>query len=258
LRAKKKYGQHFLNSEIYISEIAHAIVAQAGVSPRIMEVGPGRGALTKKIIDAFKEFKAVEIDDELLPLLENQIPSLKGKVIIDDFLKLDLNEVFDGKEFILTGNYPYNISSQIIFKMIEYRALVPVMIGMFQKEVAHRIIAPPNSKTYGILSVLTQFYYDGSLIMDIGPEAFTPPPKVDSSVILLKRHHKFANKTNESLFKTVVKQSFNQRRKMIRNTLKSFFSNKDLLNDEMFTKRPEHLSIEDFIYITNLIDQQEK
>lgn len=259
MKAKKKFGQHFLIDEKYIEDIATAITDLKDRCNAIIEVGPGKGAITEKIYTAFESFYAIEIDQEAISHLNKNFASLSGNIIEADFLSHDLKTIFPDQQFILAGNYPYNISSQIIFKMISYRHQIPFMIGMFQREVAERIVSNPNSKAYGIISVLTQFHYKGRLLFNLEPEAFDPPPKVFSSVILLERHEDYIDFKDEKLFKAVVKQGFNQRRKMLRNTLKSFFKDPENLTKDIFTKRPEHLSVQDFIYICELIkkDQHE-
>lgn len=171
---------------------------------------------------------------------------------------MDLNQVFENEEFLLAGNYPYNISSQIIFKMLDHKERIPVMVGMFQKEVADRLVSAPGSKVYGVTSVLTQFHYHGKVLFELEPEAFSPPPKVRSSVIVLERHNEHLGMVDEKLLKRVVKSAFNQRRKMLRNTLKTFFvNNSAVLEEELFAKRPEALSIEEFILIVNKIKTDE-
>ena len=176
-------------------------------------------------------------------------------IIKEDFLKLRLNEVFDEKAFALIGNFPYNISSQILFKMLDYKELIPEMVGMFQKEVAKRVVAQPGSKTYGVISVLIQAYYDGEYLFDVDKSCFTPPPKVQSGVIRLLRKKDLTLGCDESLFRRVVKQTFTQRRKMLRNSLKSFIKDTSLLTDDIFQKRPEQLSVSDFIELTNFVQQ---
>jgi len=236
--------------------IFDALQSYRHLSENLIEVGPGHGALTKHLIKAYDHYQAIEIDPDMVKSLKHQFPAFAECIIQDDFLQQDLSTLFEGQAFILTGNYPYNISSQILFKMIDFHDQIPVMIGMFQKEVAHRIISKPGSKVYGILSVLTQFYYDGSLVIDIKPEAFDPPPKVDSSVIQLVHHNRYQDEVNFKQLKHVVKQAFSQRRKMLKNTLKSYFVDKEILNQAIFERRPEHLSVDEFIAITKLIEKQ--
>ena len=260
MRAKKSYGQHFLTSEDIAREIAAGLLVengsgrQDGKKTNVLEIGPGKGMLTKYLLEATLNLKVVEADRDMVDYLLRNYVALHGKVIAEDFLKLNLAAVFPSNhEFHLIGNFPYNISSQIVFKMIENRALVPLMVGMFQKEMAERIISPPGSKTYGVISVLTQAFYEGEYLFSVGNQHFAPPPKVQSGVIRLRR------KTAEpdcdaTLFRRVVKQAFSQRRKMLRNTLKPFFKdNPEDLKHEFFMQRPEVLSVEDFVKLTNTI-----
>lgn len=251
MRAKKKYGQHFLIDDTITRDIGEKISTYSTSIDNVLEIGPGTGALSKHIVDQFKNYIAIEIDDEVIPQLRRNVPQI-DEIINEDFLDSDITNLFEGESFLLCGNYPYNISSQIIFKMLEHKERIPVMIGMFQKEVAHRIIAGPGSKVYGVVSVLAQLDYQGTLLFDIGPESFAPSPKVDSSVIFLERRLS-ALEVDRKLFYQVVKQTFSQRRKMLRNTLKSFFEDNAILSHEQFNKRPEQLSVEDFILLTQLI-----
>ena len=252
MKAKKSYGQHFLSNESLAKSIADKAIELSDKYP-VLEIGPGKGVLTKYLYDKMIRFKSVEADPDMVEYLQITYPDIDMHLIYKDILKLDLNEVFD-EEFVLFGNFPYNISSQILFKMLEYKDKIPIMIGMFQKEVAERIIASPGNKEYGILSVLVQAYYTGKIIFRVKPGSFSPPPKVDSAVIKLERKEKFTLDCNEALFKTIVKSTFNKRRKMIRNTLKSLVNDDEILKDVFFTKRPEQLSLEDFIALTNKIE----
>ncbi len=252
MRAKKSYGQHFLINESLARNIAETAIELSEAYP-VLEIGPGKGVLTKYLYEENIIFKSVEADLDMIEYLHGKFPGIDIHLIYEDILKLDLNEVFEN-EFILFGNFPYNISSQILFKMIDYKNKIPVLIGMFQKEVAERIIANPGNKEYGILSVLVQAYYKGKIIFKVKPGSFNPPPKVDSAVIKLERKDKLELDCDESLFKTIVKSTFNQRRKMIRNTLKSLVNDNEVLKDDFFKKRPEQLSIDDFIELTNKIE----
>ncbi len=242
---KKSLGQHFLKDE----EICKKIVAALQDNPfeRLLEVGPGAGALTKHLLPLKGiDFLAVELDDEKVAYLYTTYPSLKGKIINDSILTIDAP--FEDA-FTVVGNFPYNISSQILFKVLEWKERVPVMIGMFQKEVAERIVSGPGSKVYGILSVLVQTFYEVEYLFDIPPESFNPPPKVMSGIIRLTRKSVYTHvKSERSLF-ILVKAAFNQRRKMLRNALKSLFD-EGVLKDEIFTKRAEQLSIEQFAALT--------
>ncbi len=214
---------------------------------KLLEVGPGGGALTKYLLKIPAiQFQAVELDTEKIQFLETTYPAIRGKIIHKDFLKLDAP--FD-QEFIVIGNFPYNISSQILFKVLEWRALVPACIGMFQKEVAQRVAAKPNNKTYGILSVLVQAFYDVEYLFDVPQNAFNPPPKVMSGVIRLTRKDTVAEMKSERSFFNLVKTSFNQRRKTLRNAAKGLFD-QSVLQDEIFNKRAEQLSIDDFAALT--------
>ena len=250
MKAKKSYGQHFLTDHSVSTGIADAINEKIG---NLLEVGPGRGMLTQYLIPLQKKLKLVEADRDMVSILQTKWPEINTDLIEMDFLKYNLEDAFAGEEFSLVGNFPYNISSQIVFKMIDNRALIPEMIGMFQKEVGERIIADPGSKKYGVVSVLTQAYYEGHFIFHVPPESFNPPPKVDSIVIKLTRKAENYGDYNTSLFKHIVKSSFNQRRKMLRNTMKSIVSDKTFLNDPMFNKRPEQLNVEEFIALTNRV-----
>ncbi len=254
VKAKKSYGQHFLINENAAEKIAYGLIRAEGIK-NVLEIGPGKGVLTKYLVRQKINFKAVEADRDMVAYLEEHYPVMRNRIIFLDFLKLDLSRVFEGEPFYLIGNYPYNISSQIIFKLLKHKNLVPEMIGMFQREVADRIIAPHGSKTYGVLSVLTQAFYEGKRFMKVSPGSFSPPPKVDSAVIRLTRKENFELPCSEQLFRAVVKTSFGQRRKMMRNTLKALVDDTDILESELLTKRPEQLSVEEFIDLTVLIEK---
>jgi 16S rRNA (adenine1518-N6/adenine1519-N6)-dimethyltransferase len=242
---KKSLGQHFLKDESICKKIVEAL--QLNSFSQLLEVGAGAGALTKYLIDLpHINFKTVEVDDEKVPYLLAHFPSLQGKIIHQDFLQIQAP--FEN-EFLLIGNFPYNISSQILFKVLDWKMQVPVVIGMFQKEVAVRVAAKPNSKDYGIISVLIQAFYDVEYLFDVPPTCFNPPPKVMSGVIQLTRKKEFANFKSEKQFFTLVKAAFNQRRKMLRNPLKPLFD-AAILQEELFTKRAENLSVEDFANLT--------
>ena len=242
---KKSLGQHFLKDEEICKKIVAAL--QEDVFERLIEVGPGAGALTKYLLSIKHiDFKAVELDDEKVVYLEKNYPDIKGKIIHQSIL--DIEAPFD-QPFILIGNFPYNISTQIVFKVLEWKEQVPIMIGMFQKEVAQRIVSKPGTKVFGILSVLVQIFYEVEYLFDVPPESFNPPPKVISSVIRLKRKtNPIPIKSERSLF-ILVKAAFNQRRKMLRNALKSLFD-EDILHEELFNKRAEQLSTEQFAELT--------
>ena len=252
MRAKKSYGQHFLTNEDIARQIADALTVKG--QSRVLEVGPGKGFLTKYLLGKKIELQVVEADHDMVDYLHANYIQLHGKVIAEDFLKLDLESVFPDNPFSIIGNFPYNISSQIVFKMIDYRERIPELVGMFQKEMAERIIATPGSKDYGIISVLTQAYYGGEYLFSVSNEFFDPPPKVQSGVIRLTRKENPID-CDEKLFKQIVKQAFSQRRKMLRNTLKPFFDGEELMENSYFTKRPEMLSVEEFVALTKRVSQ---
>lgn len=242
---KKSLGQHFLKDERVCEKIVKAL--QEDDFSHLLEVGPGGGALTKYLLQLPGiEFKAVELDAEKVAYLEHSYHSIKGKILHESILDVALPFPVP---FTVAGNFPYNISSQILFRILEWKEQVPVMIGMFQKEVAQRVTSKPNSKDYGILSVLIQAYYDVEYLFDVPPGSFNPPPKVMSGVIRLKRRSTHYDMKSERSFFTLVKSAFNQRRKMLRNPLKSLFD-KELLQEEIFSKRAEQLSVEDFAKLT--------
>lgn len=253
VRAKKHLGQHFLKDESISKAIVDGLDFHLGYDS-LIEVGPGMGVLTKYIVvnDKVKNFKVVEIDRDSVAYLKTNYPDLK--VLEQDFLQIDLNELFD-KPFAVIGNFPYNISTQILFKVLEYRDKVPEVVGMFQKEVAQRIAAPPGGRTYGITSVLLQAFYDIEYLFTVEPHVFNPPPKVDSAVIRLKRNTRESLPCDEAQFFRIVKTAFNQRRKTLNNALKSM----NLAIPEKFKSlRAEVLSVEDFVEITNAGPKEEQ
>ena len=242
---KKSLGQHFLTDKT----VCERILAQLQQFPieRLVEVGPGAGALTEFIYQVPSvDFKAIELDTEKVNYLLHTFPTLNGKLINEDFLETAMP--FE-ESFTLVGNFPYNISTQIVFKVLDWKQNVPVMIGMFQKEVAERIAAKPHSKAYGILSVLAQAFYNVTYLFDVPPSAFNPPPKVDSGVIMFTRKEKFPAMASEKSFYHIVKMAFGQRRKMLRNPLKPYFTTAQL-EDPIFTKRAENLTYEDYAALT--------
>lgn len=252
MQAKKSFGQHFLTNEGIAQRIADSLVLHDGPN-RVLEVGPGKAMLTKYLLEKGFELKCVEADADMVDYLQANFPALHGKVIFEDFMKLDLETVFDGQPFHIIGNFPYNISSQIVFKMVEHRSTVPQLVGMFQKEMAQRIIAPPGGKDYGVISVLTQAFYEGKYLFSVSNGNFNPPPKVQSGVIRLWRKEVPLG-CDEALFRKVVKQAFSQRRKMLRNTVKPFFEKTPkVLEEVFFTQRPEVLSVAAFVDLTNQI-----
>lgn len=255
VKPKKFLGQHFLKD----LKIAQDIADTVDVFPQlpVLEVGPGMGVLTQFLIKKQRPLKVVELDFESVAYLRKEYPELEDHIIEDDFLKMHLDKVFDGQPFALTGNYPYNISSQIFFKMLEYKELIPCCTGMIQKEVAERIAAGPGSKTYGILSVLIQAWYDVEYLFTVGPNVFNPPPKVKSAVIRMTRNRVTELGCNPKLFKQVVKTTFNQRRKTLRNSIKPILGKEfpQLTQNEIFNKRPEQLSVKQFIELTNMVEE---
>lgn len=249
VRAKKFLGQHFLKDLSVAQRIAETI--QSG---RVLEIGPGMGVLTQYLLQNPNiDLTAIEIDRESVAYLKEMYPQLQ--LIDGDFLKLPIDQLYPDGEFCVIGNYPYNISSQIFFKVLEYKDRVPVCSGMIQKEVAERIAAKPGNKTYGILSVLLQAYYNIEYLFTVDEHVFNPPPKVKSAVIRMTRNSRSHLDCNETLFKTVVKTAFNQRRKQMRNSLMALVGKENpLLQDPIFTKRPEQLSVEEFINLTKMIE----
>lgn len=245
VQLKKSLGQHFLNDDHLIQRITDSLLQNP--FSRLLEVGPGGGALTQQLIKIPDiDFKAVEIDKEKIDYLNKRYPELESRIIHGSIL--DIPVPFDGP-FTVIGNFPYNISSQILFKLLDWKDQVPVIIGMFQKEVAMRVAAMPGSKSYGILSVLVQPFYEIEYLFDVPPSAFTPPPKVMSGVIRLKRKLNDLNIYSIVNYERLVKTAFNQRRKMMRNSVRNLFD-AEVLSDPVFDKRPEALSIEQFAELT--------
>ena len=253
VKPKKFLGQHFLKDLSIAKDIADTVDECPGLP--ILEVGPGMGVLTQFLMEKGREVKVVELDFESVAYLRENFPALEGNIIEDDFLKLKLEKLFDGRPFVLTGNYPYNISSQIFFKMLDYKDLIPSCTGMIQKEVAERIAAGPGSKTYGILSILIQAWYKVEYLYTVHEHVFNPPPKVKSAVIRMTRNETKELGCNERLFKLIVKTTFNQRRKTLRNSISSILEKGNpLSNDPVFNKRPEQLSVQEFIELTNRVE----
>ncbi len=260
VRAKKHLGQHFLTDENIAKKIADSLT-ETGYE-RVVEIGPGMGVLTKYLLQKKAPVTVLEIDRESVAYLQDAFPKEhinlntskeKFTIIEGDFLKQDIATLFNKQQIAIIGNFPYNISSQIVFKAIENREYVPEFSGMFQKEVAQRIAEKEGSKVYGILSVLTQAFYDVEYLFTVPPTVFNPPPKVDSGVIRLIRKKNYTLPVDESLFFRVVKTAFNQRRKMLRSSLKSFKLSDSLKEDPIFAKRPEQLSVNEFISLTEKI-----
>lgn len=260
VKPKKNLGQHFLIDLSIAKRIADTVDAYPDIP--ILEVGPGMGVMTQYLVDKPRELKAVEIDRESVAYLHENFPKLNNHIIGKDFLKMNLYEVFDGKPFVLTGNYPYDISSQIFFKMLEYKDIIPCCTGMIQREVALRIASKPGNKAYGILSVLIQAWYDTEYLFTVDENVFNPPPKVKSAVIRMTRNKVQHLNCNEVLFKRVVKTVFNQRRKMLRVSLRQLFvgdkASADFFTTEIMTKRPEQLSVQQFVELTNMVDEELK
>jgi len=260
VRAKKHLGQHFLKDENIAKKIADTLSLE-GYS-NVLEIGPGMGVLTKYLLQRNLDLVAMDLDEESIVYLNHSFPlehqeilkkNNRLNVVEADFLKFDLSELYGEEEFAITGNFPYNISSQIVFKMLEMRGQIPEFSGMFQKEVAQRICEKPGSKTYGILSVLVQAFYDAEYLFTVPPSVFDPPPKVDSGVLRLKRKGNQKLPCDERLLFIVVKTAFNQRRKTIRNSLKTFNLSDNLKEDAIFDQRPEQLGVADFVTLTQKI-----
>ena len=263
VKPKKFLGQHFLTDLSIASRIADTVDACPELP--ILEVGPGMGVMTQYLVQKPRLVKVVEIDYESVEYLRKTYPDLEDNIIEDDFLKMHLDRTFGGSPFVLTGNYPYNISSQIFFKMLDNKDLIPCCTGMIQKEVAERMAAGPGSKTYGILSILVQAWYDVEYLFTVEPHVFNPPPKVRSAVIRLTRNKTTDLGCDERLFKRLVKTTFNQRRKTLRNNIKPLLTALEaeqpakpdftaLLADPIMQKRPEQLSVADFIGLTLRIE----
>lgn len=254
VKPKKFLGQHFLKDLQVAQDIANTVDACPELP--ILEVGPGMGVLTQFLMTKERPLKVVELDFESVAYLRENFPALGNNIIEQDFLKMDLAQLFDGKPFVLTGNYPYNISSQIFFKMLDYKDLIPCCTGMIQKEVAERMAAGPGSKTYGILSVLIQAWYRVEYLFTVHEHVFNPPPKVKSAVIRMTRNETQELGCNEKLFKQIVKTTFNQRRKTLRNSISPILDKTNpLMADPIFNKRPEQLSVQEFIDLTNRVEQ---
>jgi 16S rRNA (adenine1518-N6/adenine1519-N6)-dimethyltransferase len=252
VKAKKHLGQHFLTDESIAEKIADSLSLKG--YKHVLEIGPGMGVLTKYLLKKDITTHVIEIDTESVEYLKANYLNLADRVIEQDFLKYDITKVFGEQPFAIIGNYPYNISSQIVFKTLEMRDQIPEFSGMFQKEVAQRICSKEGSKVYGILSVLTQAFYNAEYLFTVPPSVFNPPPKVDSGVLLLTRKENYTLPCDETLFFKVVKQGFQQRRKTLRNSLKTFNLSDNLKANSIFGKRPEQLSVSDFIMLTQLIE----
>jgi len=256
VKAKKHLGQHFLNDETIAKKIADTLTLKNYKT--VLEIGPGMGVLTKYLLDKPITTHVIEIDTESVEYLKNNYLNLASRVIEKDFLKYDLNQVFKGEPFAIIGNFPYNISTQIVFKTIEMRDQIPEFSGMFQKEVAKRICSKEGSKVYGILSVLTQAFYNAEYLFTVPPDVFNPPPKVESGVLRLTRKENYTLPCSDKLLFKVVKTAFQQRRKTLRNSLKTLDLSNNLREDAIFGKRPEQLSVEAFIALTQKIEEDIK
>jgi 16S rRNA (adenine1518-N6/adenine1519-N6)-dimethyltransferase len=260
VRPKKNLGQHFLTDLNIAKAIADTVDAYPVIP--VLEVGPGMGVLTQYLVTKNRPVKVVEIDNESVAYLEEHFSFLEENIIGEDFLRMDLNKLFDGKQFVLTGNYPYDISSQIFFKMLDNKDLIPCCTGMIQKEVAERIASKPGTKAFGILSVMIQAWYNVEYLFTVDETVFNPPPKVKSAVIRMTRNETTSLGCDEVLFKRVVKTVFNQRRKMLRVSLKQLFAGNmpdtDFFSQDMMTKRPEQLTIPQFVELTNMVEEKLK
>lgn len=252
VKAKKHLGQHFLKDEGIAKDIADTLNLEGYQD--VLEIGPGMGVLTKYLLDKPVNTYVIEIDTESVTYLDENYPKLHGKIISKDFLKYNINEIFEGKQFAIIGNFPYNISTQIVFRALEYRNQIPEFAGMFQKEVAERICEKKGTKAYGILSVLVQAFYEAEYLFTVSEDVFIPPPKVKSGVLRLRRKEDFTLPCSEKLFFTVVKTGFQQRRKTLRNSLKTLNLSDNLREDSIFDLRPEQLSVQDFIELTKKIE----
>ena len=257
VRPKKNLGQHFLTDLSIAKRIADTVDEPYSDLP-VLEVGPGMGVMTQYLVEKPRPLKVVEIDRESVAYLNENFPKLRENILGADFLRMDLLQVFDGQQFVLTGNYPYDISSQIFFKMLDNRELIPCCTGMIQHEVAVRMAAKPGNKQYGILSVLIQAWYDVEYLFTVEPSVFNPPPKVQSAVIRMTRNKVKHLGCDEQLFKRVVKTVFNQRRKMLRVSLKQLLSENALsaiARSPFATLRPEQLTIAQFVELTNMVEK---
>ena len=256
VKAKKHLGQHFLKDEEVSERIAKTL--QKDNYSQVLEIGPGMGVLTKYLLKAYDRFVVMDLDRESIAYLNSTFKkehsiednSKVFEVVEADFLKVNLQQYFEDQQFAVIGNFPYNISTQIVFKALEYKTQIPEFSGMFQKEVAERICAKEGSKTYGILSVLTQAFYEAEYLFTVPPEAFDPPPKIHSGVLRLKRKENYELPCEEKKLRDVVKTAFQQRRKTLRNSLKKFNLSPELREDPIFVKRPEQLSVDEFIELT--------
>lgn len=252
VRAKKHLGQHFLKDEAIAEKIGDTLTLED--YENVLEIGPGMGVLTKYLIEKEVEVIAMDLDRESISYLKENYPNKNLEILEGDFLKYDLSQVFGEAQFGITGNFPYNISTQIVFKMLEWKERIPEFSGMFQKEVAQRICEKEGSRAYGILSVLTQAFYDAEYLFTVPPSVFSPPPKVESGVLRLKRKKDYTIDCDEKMLYRVVKTAFQQRRKTLRNSLKSFDLSDKIKEDAIFGLRPEQLSVSQFIVLTQILE----
>lgn len=256
VKPKKNLGQHFLTDLNIAKRIADTVDVCPGLP--VLEIGPGMGVLTQYLVEKPRLIKAVEIDRESVAFLHDRFPKLVDNIIGEDFLRMDVSTIFDGGQFVLTGNYPYDISSQIFFKMLDNKDLIPCCTGMIQREVAQRMAARPGCKAYGILSVLIQAWYKVDLLFIVDENVFNPPPKVKSAVISMTRNDVTSLGCDEKLFKRLVKTVFNQRRKMLRVSVRQMFGanrpDEDFFAQPVMTMRPEQLTIGQFVELTNQIE----
>ncbi len=254
VKPKKYLGQHFLKDEDIACRIAATLDEYRSLP--VLEIGPGMGVLTRPLLDRGHDLTVVELDVESVEYLTRHFPELEGRILSADFLRCDLSAIFPG-DFCVIGNYPYNISSQIFFKVLDYKDRIPCCSGMIQKEVAERLASPPGNKSYGILSVLLQAWYDIEYLFTVSEEVFLPPPKVKSAVIRMTRNSRTTLGCDETLFKRVVKTAFNQRRKTLRNSLSQILS-KELMDNVAYNRRPEELSVEEFISLTRTVEEAKR
>lgn len=254
VKPKKHLGQHFLTDQHIARSIAETL--RISEPTKVLEIGPGTGVLTQYLLEnELIDLKVIEIDGESVEYLQKEFSALHNRIFFQDFLTTDIPQLYGSETFSVIGNFPYNISSQIFFKILENKHQIPCVCGMLQKEVAERLASKPGKKTYGILSVLLQAYYDVEYLFTVPPTVFNPPPKVNSAVIRVTRNATQQLECNETLFKTVIKTAFNQRRKTMRNSLKGIITvSSPIVTESIFDKRPEQLSVNEFVTLTNLIE----
>jgi len=252
MKAKKQLGQHFLIDQSVITDIMSRINAHCPSDRPLLEVGPGPGTLTYLLAEQYPQFCAIEYDKDMVAILRQKLAI--EQLIQADFLQVNFSDIHKGAAFNLVGNFPYNISSQIVFKMLDYRDKIPVMVGMFQKEMAERICAQPGTKANGIITLKAQAFYTAEKLFDIPPQAFDPAPKVNSSVILMQRKPNATLPCDEKSYNKIVKMAFGQRRKKMRNTLKGLLAHKpELMDHPLLQQRPEQLGVEDFVELVGLV-----